>query len=153
MLVRELNQRFFREDGTDYFTMFCGLLDLRTGTMTYCQAGAPSPFLIARDGTTMTVGDGGYPVGLLLSLDFENGTVPFDAGGALVLYSDGATEAETAGGVPYGEDRLKEFVTLTAARGVAEIPQAVVESLSVWREGAQLEDDLTVFTLERNTPK
>ncbi|WP_243721876.1 PP2C family protein-serine/threonine phosphatase [Meridianimarinicoccus aquatilis] len=152
-LVRELNARFYSDEGSDYFTMFCGVLDQRTGTLTYCQAGAPSPFMIASDQGVTAIGDGGFPVALLPDLEYENGTVQFEPGATLVVYSDGATEAENADGTPFGEDRLMQLIAGVAKDDVAQVPKVVTEALTKWRSGDPLEDDLTVFTLERSSSK
>lgn len=152
-LVRELNDRFYSDESSDYFTMFCAVLNQRTGMLTYCQAGSPSPFMIASDQSVVAFGDGGYPVALLPNVEFENATVPFEAGGSLVVYSDGATEAENAQGVPFGEDRLMQFVAATVKQDGALVPKAVTETLTRWRGGGPLEDDLTVFILERSSRK
>lgn len=149
-MVRALNDRFFREDGTDYFTMFCGVLDQRAGRLFFCQAGYPSPILARRDGTTEVVGDGGFPVGLLRTADFPNGTIDLAAGETLILCSDGAIEAEAPDGAPFGEDRLRGLVAEHAHKDVEALPGAVVTALAAWRGGRPLEDDLTVLALERN---
>ncbi|MTE01081.1 SpoIIE family protein phosphatase [Paracoccus sp. YIM 132242] len=149
-MVRDLNGRFYRRDGTDYFTMFCGVLDQRDGRLSFCQAGYPSPILARRDGTTAVVGDGGFPVGLLNAADFHNGTIDLGAGETLVLCSDGAIEAEGPDDAPFGEDRLRGLVAGHGHEDVEALPGAIVAALAQWRNGRPLEDDLTVLALARS---
>ncbi|WP_410217411.1 PP2C family protein-serine/threonine phosphatase [Paracoccus sp. (in: a-proteobacteria)] len=149
-LARELNLRFYRHDGTDYFTMFCGILDQRNARLHYCQAGYPSPILAARCGRTQMLGDGGYPVGLLTSAGFESQDIDMQPGQMLVLCSDGVSEAENANGEAFGDDRLQSLISRHAGSGATAVPAAVVADLAEWRRGRPLEDDLTVFALERS---
>jgi phosphoserine phosphatase RsbU/P len=148
--VRGLNTRFFSEEATDYFTMFCGLIARHDDRLDYCQAGYPSPFLIEAGGALRVVGDGGFPVGLLLEVDFETRSTSFAPGDKLVLCSDGASEAEDPRHQPFGEARLGRLIAEAAPAGLAAIPPAVVTALDRWREGIALEDDLTVLALERS---
>lgn len=151
-MARALNDRFFRDDGTDYFTMFCGVLDQRDGRLFFCQAGYPSPILARRDATTLVVGDGGFPVGLLKTADFHNGVIDLAPGETLILCSDGAAEAESPDGAPFGEDRLRGLIAAHARKDVQALPGAIVAALADWRGGRPLEDDLTVLALERSPP-
>ncbi|WP_207101901.1 PP2C family protein-serine/threonine phosphatase [Paracoccus shandongensis] len=149
-MVQDLNDRFFHEDGTEYFTMFCGVLDQHSGRLFFCQAGYPSPILARGDGTTELVGDGGFPVGLLATADYHNGVIDLGAGETLILCSDGAIEAEAPDGTAFGEDRLRGLVAEHARKDVEALPGAVVAALAAWRGGRPLEDDLTVLALERS---
>ncbi|MGI3165680.1 PP2C family protein-serine/threonine phosphatase [Pseudooceanicola sp. 200-1SW] len=147
-LVTALNERFFRQDSTEYFTMFCGILDQTSGSLHYCQAGAPSPMAVTRDGATRMIGDGGFPVALLDQASFENRCDCLMAGESLVVFSDGATEAESLTGEPFGEERFRD-VLVAAAATPGDIPGHMVEALTRWRSGRALEDDLTILVCER----
>ncbi|MGO4855633.1 PP2C family protein-serine/threonine phosphatase [Phaeovulum sp. W22_SRMD_FR3] len=149
-MVRGLNTRFFSDEATDYFTMFCGVIARSSDQLVYCQAGYPSPYVIAPTGSLRVVGDGGFPVGLLLEAEFETRLSSFAPGETMVLCSDGASEAESPQHQPFGEERLGQLVADAAPAGLAAIPQAVVSALARWREGIALEDDLTVLALERS---
>ncbi len=150
-MVRDLYDRFYRDDGTDYFTMFCGVLDQRSERLSFCQAGYPNPILARRDGTTEVVGDGGFPVGLLKTADFQNGEIDLAGGETLILCSDGAIEAEAPDGTAFGEDRLRGLIAGQAQKDVEALPGAIVNALAQWRGGLSLEDDLTVLALARST--
>ncbi|MGR3249402.1 MAG: PP2C family protein-serine/threonine phosphatase [Paracoccus sp. (in: a-proteobacteria)] len=149
-MVRDLNERFYRDDGTDYFTMFCGVLDRTSERLFFCQAGYPSPILAREDGTTEVVGNGGFPVGLLNHAEFQTELVAVNAGDALILCSDGAIEAETPDGIAFGEDRLRRLVAGHSHKDVESLPDAIMSALSQWRGGQPLEDDLTVLALARS---
>ncbi len=150
-LVALLDRRFYRDDGTEYFTMFCGVLDEATGAFHYCQAGYPSPCIMTTEGACRSVGRGGFPVALLPAPTFETGQTTLRQGEFLVLCSDGATEAETPAGLAFGDDGLARVFKGTADDPAA-IPQNLVAELTRWRAGRPLDDDLTVLVCER-TPE
>lgn len=147
-LVRFLNARFFRDDSSDYFTMFCGVLDQHSDTLYYCQAGYPSGFMVGPKGDCQPVGQGGFPVALLPRADFETDHVPFSPDHILVLVSDGALEAEDPAGQPFDDEGVCRFLT-AHSYDPATIPGKMVDALSRWRGGVQLEDDLSIVVCER----
>ncbi|WP_172327413.1 PP2C family protein-serine/threonine phosphatase [Mangrovicoccus sp. HB161399] len=150
-LVSVLSDRFYREDGTEYFTMFCGMIEHGADRLHYCQAGYPSPYMLTRGGSVRQVGTGGFPVALLAGVPFETSVTSFAADEFLVLCSDGAMEAENRFGEPFDEMRVKAALA-EAAAAPETIPDGVVSALERWRGGRTLDDDLTVLVCER-TPK
>nr|WP_268821567.1 fused response regulator/phosphatase [Octadecabacter dasysiphoniae] len=150
-LIDALNKRFSASDNDDYFTMFCGVVDTSTGRMSYCQAGYPSPFYVTDKGSAEPVGDGGFPVGLIGAASYENNVHDVDIGGALVICSDAASEAENTAHEPFGNERVRKVAATIASARADEIPEKMVFALSDWRSGKPLEDDLTIFALKRRT--
>ncbi|MGO4906910.1 PP2C family protein-serine/threonine phosphatase [Pseudorhodobacter sp. W20_MBD10_FR17] len=148
-LVADLNQRFSGADNDDYFTMFTGVIDTQTGHLTYCQAGAPSPIYVDQAGKILCIGEGGFPVGMLPDLAFENAFLTIGTGGTLVLCSDAALEAENKQREAFGQDRLKGIVATKPQTGLTKLPDDIIMALSAWSGEKALEDDLTILALER----
>ncbi|WP_417270974.1 PP2C family protein-serine/threonine phosphatase [Celeribacter sp.] len=148
-LVSNLNQRFSVAENDDYFTMFCAIIDTDTGHMDFCQAGYPSPTYVDARGKAALVGEGGFPVGMFSHFSYENDVFSFEEGGALVLCSDAAGEAEDERGTPYGVTRLRTLISQNLSVDADELPDIVVQNLKEWRGGRALEDDLTVVALKR----
>lgn len=148
-MVTALNQRFFNFESDEYFTMFCGVIDKATGHFDFCQAGHPSPFYVGEDGTAQIIGDGGFPVGILNSVEFENRSFQFDFGGVLIMCSDAAIEATDKTQKAFGQNRLQTVVEKVVDTGSARMPDSIIEALNTWRNGEPLEDDLTDVALER----
>lgn len=149
-LVHSLNQRFFDADGDEYFTMFCGVFDRSTDKLHYCQAGYPSPVLLAADGACKLVGAGGFPVALVEDMEFSNDCMDFSSGQSLVLVSDGAHEAENSTGEAFDETRVVAAIC-DQAENPAGIPDHLAGELRSWRRGKTLDDDLSVLVCERRT--
>jgi sigma-B regulation protein RsbU (phosphoserine phosphatase) len=148
-MVATLNKRFSASENDDYFTMFCGVIDTATGHMDYCQAGYPSAFYVDQAGVTSPVGDGGFPVGMISTASYENKSHHFETGAALIICSDAAAEAGNLLGEPFGDTRVREIAQSFPKIGIDKIPTELVHALNTWRDGAPLEDDLTVVALER----
>ena len=149
-LVGALNVRFSAADNDEYFTMFCGLIDKSSGNLVYCQAGYPSPYHVTKDGIATPVGDGGFPVGMIGAATYENRSLDVSKGDALVMCSDGASEAENPNMEPFGNDRVQNAAASLSEIGVRNFPDALVDQLKEWRAGHPIEDDLTVVALERS---
>ncbi len=107
------------------FNFISGLLLRFTGNhMELANAGHPDP-LVKREGENaffLTPEDQGQERGGLLGLHYFKGDYPLikydlKTGDALLLYSDGIVEAETADFEAYGPDRLRS--SLDRARGSA----------------------------------
>ena len=132
--------------------MFCGVIDTQSGQLDYCQAGYPSPYNVAPTGDAQPVGTGGFPVGMLDFATYENETTAIEKGGALVVCSDAASEAENADQTPFGLSRLSALAASVHRVGTKNLPDQIVSTLTKWRNGDTLEDDLTVVALERRDP-
>ncbi|HZB18896.1 MAG TPA: SpoIIE family protein phosphatase [Blastococcus sp.] len=111
-------------------------------------AGHPLPLLRSADGSVTEVGAPGRPLGVDADVRFGTASVALPPGAALVLYTDGVTEARDDAGVQFGEDGLADVLSrlpeADAESVVAAVAAAVEEQLSGSRHEA---DDLAVLAL------
>jgi sigma-B regulation protein RsbU (phosphoserine phosphatase) len=129
-----------------YATMACG----RTAgdVVEVCNAGHCPPLLI-RNGLVERLDNAGLPLGLFFDVPYETSTVRLAAGEALVLYSDGITEARDPDEADFGEAGLIESLrrqTAGHARGLAD---CVMADLTRFVRGAKPSDDRTLFAIRR----
>lgn len=159
-VVAALNQRFCldNEEITSYFTLIYGLIDTRTGKGTLCQAGHPTPFIIRKQGTLISVGNGGIPVGLFPDSEYQSCDFSLEPGDRLYLYSDGISECENHDGELYGEDRLQKMMIDWRDKDKTELFQLVEDSLVRWCQPLSQEqteysrffsDDISLVAIER----
>jgi sigma-B regulation protein RsbU (phosphoserine phosphatase) len=142
--MQHLNERFLSSTGElGYFTAAYGIIDTATGRGVLCQAGQPSPLIIASDGSVRTLGDGGFVIGLVEEAEFEDQPFELHPGERLVLYSDGISECENADRQPFGEDRLAEMLAADVSL------DAIVDALRLWRDGRPYDDDLSMLRVSR----
>jgi sigma-B regulation protein RsbU (phosphoserine phosphatase) len=79
--------------------------------------------------------------------------VHLDRGDALVMYSDGITEAEDPSGQPFDETGLERTLALYPGAfpnaSASSIGQAILDAVERHRRDSRLADDLSVLVLSR----
>ncbi len=132
-----------------FVTVFAAELDLKSGVLTYVNAGHCDGYVLTPQGEISLLTSSAPALGFLPLARFTAASAPIQAGDRLVLISDGITEAFSAAGEIYGEDRLvallKGFDRMTA-RATLEGVDADVVAFS--EKGVQ-SDDITCLVLER----
>ncbi|CAA9392186.1 MAG: Serine phosphatase RsbU, regulator of sigma subunit [uncultured Chloroflexia bacterium] len=76
-----------------FVTCFLARLDVRTRQLTFVDAGHGHVFLRRADGSIEALSPRGLPLGVFLDETYEDGTLSFAPGDALILYSDGLVDA------------------------------------------------------------
>jgi sigma-B regulation protein RsbU (phosphoserine phosphatase) len=136
------------EDET-YLTVATGVLDT-TGVpdgveVQLALGGHAQPLLLPADGPVRPVGVPGGAIGLFAEIDLADCPVHLGAGDALVLFTDGVTEARGAEGL-FGEQRLVEL--LEDARGLdAEGVAARVADAVLRFQDDDAADDIAVLVI------
>jgi sigma-B regulation protein RsbU (phosphoserine phosphatase) len=74
-------------------------------------------------------------------------------GDLLVAFSDGVTEALSATGEEYGEDRLLECVGTNRQKSMREILDAIFASVREFSVGAVQSDDVTALVVRFDGPR
>ena len=146
-VVTELNRRF-QPQGDGYFTMIYGVLDTLTREIRFCQAGHPRPLKVSKDGTIITIGDGGFPIGLWPEMTYEETTVTLQPGERLVLYSDGILECINEEGVRYSLEQLQLLISQHTNSSSKELLRATQGELEEWRQGRSFPDDISMLIIE-----
>ena len=128
-----------------FLTSFYGLI-APDGSLTYSNAGHNPPILVSATGVRR-LETGGVVLGLFGGAVFEEETLTMQPGDAIVLFSDGVTEAFNAAGDDFGDDRL--LASIDANRG--KPPQALLEALlgevRAFCGGAPQSDDITMVVV------
>ncbi len=76
-----------------FLTLFHAQLDVASRHLHYVDAGHGHAFVRRADGTLEEVREGGLPLGILPDKSYQEGSVVFRPGDALVVYSDGLVDA------------------------------------------------------------
>ena len=130
------------------------LTELDTGTGEYrrISAGHPSELLL-RDGGTLPAlpTPTALPLGLghMISRPPQVTEQQLEPGDALVLYTDGVTEARDESGELFGVDRLTEFMIETLSGGTSppETMRRLIHTIVSYENG-ELRDDATAALLQ-----
>ncbi len=146
--MRQLNQGVVRSAQPGKFiTLFYGELDPAEGRLRYVNAGHNYPLLRRADGCLEPLIEGGLVLGFGADVEFAQGEVTLAAGDALLLTSDGVSEAMDLRGGEYGEERLQEAWRRHGARPPAEFIATLMADIESFRDGAPQSDDITVVVL------
>lgn len=131
-----------------FLTMIYGTLDSATGRFELVRCGHPEPLLRRADGSVELLRSGGLGIGLSAArfrekLEVHEGALA--EGDALVLCTDGLTEAMDAGGRLYGLDRLEALLGGTQD----DLRGAILADVTAFAESSGLQDDLTLLIIRR----
>jgi len=123
------------------------------GTVRYANAGHNPPLVARADGALERLPRTGILVGWDDAARYGVDTVRLASGDALVLYTDGVTEARDAQGREYGEARLVELVRdhVAARRSAEAIVTALRTDLALFVGQADAFDDATVLVAVRGS--
>jgi GAF domain-containing protein len=113
------------------------------------SAGHPLPVLVRTDGEVVPLACGGTLLGVVDELDVREVSVELHPGDAIVLYTDGLTEARR-GGEWYGERRLLDALRALAGRRAADIAVGLEASVAEFRRSAR--DDTAVLVVQAAVP-
>jgi serine phosphatase RsbU (regulator of sigma subunit)/DNA-binding NarL/FixJ family response regulator len=147
------SRRILTDARADLFvTVFYGILDPATGTLTYCNAGHNPPYLLSaqdRD-TVQALRRTGMPLGVVEDATWKQSTVQLAPDDVLVLYTDGITDAENEKGSFFREDRLLETAKANLGRSAQDIQDALIADVREFVGNAPQFDDITLVVVVRS---
>jgi serine phosphatase RsbU (regulator of sigma subunit)/predicted ester cyclase len=152
-LLKQVNEALVPSIPTNMFvTCFYAILDPKSGSLTYANAGHDLPYL-HRNGEAEELRARGMPLRLMPEMGYEEKETILEAGeAALFFYSDGLLEAHNPKGEMFGFPRLQALVSEHSEEESLE--EALLEELySFVGEGWVQEDDITLLTLRRSRPE
>ncbi|RAU23040.1 serine/threonine protein phosphatase [Paramagnetospirillum kuznetsovii] len=117
-------------------TMTCAVFDMAERKVTLSCAGAPSPIRVDGDGLTHMITEHSHPLALVAGAVYRDIDIPFRPGDAILLYSDGLSEAVDPSGELLGEEGVRLFSQRCAGDLDADV-QALRDG------GWRFDDDLT----------
>ena len=134
-----------------FVTCFYAILDPKSGSLRYANAGHDLPYL-ARSGEAEELRARGMPLGLMPGMSYEEKEIDSEAGEGVLFYSDGLVEAHDPKGEMFGFPRLRALV---AEHGEERsLGDFLMEELySFVGEGWEQEDDITLLTLRRSAAR
>lgn len=152
-LMTRLNLQIARHAPRSRFiTLFFGRFDPVTGVLTWVNAGHLPPLVRRADGTFERLSQGAMALGLTEHTRYAAMTTELAPGDAVVLYSDGITEAESPAGVPFDEAGLERVLTARPDATAPDLSAAVMKAVTEHAQDHRFADDLSVVVLRRLPP-
>jgi sigma-B regulation protein RsbU (phosphoserine phosphatase) len=145
-----LNAELSRDNEKCMFvTLFMGRLDVTTGELLYTNAGHDPPYLHHADGSLQPLAERHGPlVGVAANVVYRESRCHLGPGDLLVVYTDGVTEAQDAGGQFFSEERLAELMRVDGALSTNAVVDRILAAVESFEGGAERADDITVLALQ-----
>ena len=146
--VAAVNDLLYATNGETLFvTLFCAVLDLSTGDLTYCNSGHTDCVLLRAGGAVEQLSATGMALAILEGAKARAVTTHLGPGDRLFLFSDGLTDAIDAGENAFGQQRLEQ----TAASALPLPPEAfigtVLDAACAHAGDTPQFDDMTVLAV------
>jgi serine phosphatase RsbU (regulator of sigma subunit) len=130
-----------------FVTCFYAILDPKSGTLRYANAGHDLPYLW-HGCDCEELRARGMPLGLMPGMSYEEKEMVLDTGEGVLFYSDGLVEAHNPEGEMFGFPRLRALIAQHAEeRSLRDFLMKELHSFT--GEEWEQEDDITLLTLRR----
>jgi sigma-B regulation protein RsbU (phosphoserine phosphatase) len=135
--------------GADIFvTAFYGILCRSTSVLTYIIAGQDRPFLLRQGQSIATLAGRGRFLGMMDPLELDEYTIQLKPGDRLLLYSDGAVDAENLEHEQFGITRLMNLIEKNRTEPIEKFIGVISQGITAWIGEMSAFDDLTLVALE-----
>jgi sigma-B regulation protein RsbU (phosphoserine phosphatase) len=149
-IMSRLNRLVHEATPEDRFaTCFLARIDADGLVVSFSNAGHNFPILLPSTGGWSYLEEGGIPLGIVPEFVYPQAETTLLPGDALLLYTDGITDARNLEGEDFGEERLVRLAErLPRALTADELVHAVADEVSRFTAGAEQADDITLVALK-----
>lgn len=135
-------------DAGMFVTVWMGILDVKTGVLTFANAGHNPPILKKADGTTEFVKTRpGLVLAGMEGVRYRKNEICLEKGDILYLYTDGVTEAANKNLELYGENRLISRFGAIRENCAEAVCEFIKNDVDAFSEDAEQFDDITMLCL------
>ena len=151
--MEKANRELSANNSMKYFvTVWIGVINLRTGDVTYVNAGHNPPFIRKGGKYEMLRSQPDFVFGRKKRMSYNRHHLHLDVGDGIFLYTDGVTEAARTDGDMFKEDRLEKSLSSVADAGSAETIAKVKSDVSDFVGSADQSDDMTMMSIVYTHP-
>lgn len=151
-VVEKVNNQLCENNETFMFvTSFLGIVDLKTGHMTYVNAGHNPPLIKRKNGKFDYIDvKNNCILAIMPNVEFEKQEIQLEEGDILFAYTDGVTEAMNIEGNLYGISRLKDLLNKNYDKNnnIHDIIPLVEKNISEYCTGENQTDDITMLAFK-----
>ena len=131
-------------ESTMFVTFFCGVLDMKSGHLRYCNAGHNAPVILNTTKSLLPVVSN-VPLGIVAGAVFQEQETDIRYDDALFLYTDGVTEAENDKHELFGDTRMLN--TLSGLKGSRSHLESMQKAIEAFVGDAPQSDDITMLII------
>lgn len=150
-IVARLNKELSENNDTMMFcTAFVGILNLKDGSLNYCNAGHNPPLVLSPGKAPRRLEIvSNLALGVWTEFDYVGQSCTLEPSETLLLYTDGVTEAESPNSGFYSEERLIKLLADKATLTSEAIVETVMNDVVRYSSGGQQSDDITLLCCHR----
>ena len=141
------------QDGNEanmFVTLFYAVFDPVSGVVRFANGGHNPPLIVHKDGSsTILPLTGGVALGVAPDFEFTTDGTKLEPGEALVMYTDGVSEAENIDSEEFGMDRLLEVFAGSRLESAREANDDVFAAVRQFAGDRSQSDDITCLVLLR----
>lgn len=131
-----------------FVTAWMGVLTISTGELSFVNAGHCRPVIRHLDGTCSYIRElGGLVLAGMEGVPYKEAKIRLQDGEALLLYTDGVTEATSTKEELYGEDRLKRICESVSDNAPQKLVETIWIDVEKFQGAAEQFDDITMLAL------
>ena len=146
-VMRRVNDELsINNEANMFVTLFCGVVHLPTGQFCWANGGHNLPFLMTVDGCAdFLPKTSGTLVGAMEGMRFAESTLTLNPGDAILLYTDGVTEAMNSEGQLFGNEPTRQALAALQDKNCSALVEGMQEALTAFVGGAEQSDDITML--------
>lgn len=133
-----------------FVTVFYAIYNVKTGFISYSNAGHNPPLLLRQDGSVseLPVMENTI-VGVIDNIEYQKDTLQLEQGDTLFMFTDGVTEATDAAYNEFGVERLGDILSQHSHSNCQQIVEAVKKGVKDFVGETEQSDDITMLVVKR----
>ena len=134
-----------------FVTFFMGILDLKTGTVNYVNAGHIPPMLVRKNnGIDVFEVSKSIPLGIQEEFQYKEQTINMGKGDKIFVYTDGVSEAENIHQQLFGEKNMINLIKQYPYQNPRQLIESIEKAVEVHVAGYLQSDDITMMVIAYN---
>ncbi|MCX5813004.1 MAG: SpoIIE family protein phosphatase [Proteobacteria bacterium] len=136
-------------DNNMFVTVFCAILDVRTGEMEYTNGGHNPPLIIRKTGEVSVLkSTGGIVVGVIDDAKYTVDKLTLEPGDSIYLFTDGVNEAMNKNNELFSDKRLEQGIIRLKEKSIKEIIDGIMGEIELFAQDTPQSDDITMMVIQ-----
>jgi phosphoserine phosphatase RsbU/P len=147
-VLRVVNNLLCEDNNSSMFvTTYYSVLEIETGTYCYACAGHDPTLLCRADDRAVEYLDAkkAPPLGVFPGRSYATQVLTLEPGDAVLMYTDGVTEAFNTKSELYGPDRLKDDLSALLDKPAQDVVDGIYHAVETFAGGEEQSDDITML--------
>lgn len=144
-VLHNINRALYQKTAGHLLSIFIIQIDYTTMRLRFANAGHPEPVLFRKFNSTQNCSASGPLIGLLQEPHFEEGSLPFQRGDNLLLFTDGITDVFNSKKISLGEENLLRIASKINKENPQHWVEEIYQAAKIYSSSKYIEDDITLL--------